>query len=91
MLRGKVAIVTGSTSGIGVGMAKAFAAEGADVVLNGFGEAPVLEQLRKDIAKEHGVKVTLSGDDQRGRIHTAEGEGARLIDRGCGGSCPRRF
>ena len=63
MLKGKVAIVTGSTSGIGLGIAKAFAAEGADVVLNGFGEAPALEQLRKDIAKEHGVKVSLSSAD----------------------------
>lgn len=63
MLKGKVAIVTGSTSGIGLGIAKALAAEGADVVLNGFGEAPALEQLRKDIAKEHGVTVSLSGAD----------------------------
>ena len=63
MLKGKVAIVTGSTNGIGLGIAKAFGAEGADVVLNGVGEAPALEHLRKDTAKEHGVKLSLSSAD----------------------------
>ncbi len=63
MLKGKVAIVTGSTSGIGLGIAKALAAEGADVVLNGFGDASAIDQLRKDIAKAHGVKVSYSGAD----------------------------
>ena len=63
MLKGKVAIVTGSTSGIGLGIAKALAAEGADVVLNGFGDASAIEQLRKDIAKAHGVKVSYSSAD----------------------------
>ena len=55
MLKGKVAIVTGSTSGIGLGIAKALAAEGADVVLNGFGDAAAIDQLRKDIAVRSGV------------------------------------
>jgi 3-hydroxybutyrate dehydrogenase len=63
MLKGKVAIVTGSTSGIGLGIARALAAEGAGVVLNGFGDAQAIEQLCKDIAKAHGVKVTHSGAD----------------------------
>ena len=63
MLKGKVAVVTGSTSGIGLGIAKALAADGADLVLNGFGEAQAIEQLRKDVAKEHGVKVTYSSAD----------------------------
>lgn len=63
MLKGKVAIVTGSTSGIGRGIAKALAADGADVVLNGFGEAPAIDKLRKEIAKAHGVNVSYSGAD----------------------------
>jgi NAD(P)-dependent dehydrogenase (short-subunit alcohol dehydrogenase family) len=45
MLKGKVAIVTGSTSGIGLGIARALAAEGADVLINGFGDAALIEKL----------------------------------------------
>jgi len=63
MLKGKVAIVTGSTSGIGLGIAKALAAEGIGLVLNGFGEAKAIEQLCKEIGKAHSVKVTYSGAD----------------------------
>jgi 3-hydroxybutyrate dehydrogenase len=63
VLKGKVAIVTGSTSGIGLGIAKALAAQGADLVLNGFGEADAIEKLRQEVAKAHGVKVSYSGAD----------------------------
>ena len=80
MMKGKVALVTGSTSGIGLGIAQALAAAGADLVLNGFGEAQAIEQLRQDVAKEYGVKVTYSGADMMkppeivGMIETATRE-----------------
>ncbi len=63
MLKGKVAVVTGSTSGIGLGMATAFAQQGADIVLNGFGDAAQIEALRAGLAKEHGVRVLYDGAD----------------------------
>jgi 3-hydroxybutyrate dehydrogenase len=65
-LRGKVAIVTGSTSGIGLGIARALAAEGASLLLNGFGGATEIEALRKDLAQRHGVAVGYSGADMTG-------------------------
>lgn len=63
MLKGKVAVVTGSTSGIGLGIATALAQSGADVVLNGFGDAGQIETLRTDMAKQHGVKVLYDSAD----------------------------
>lgn len=63
MLKGKVALVTGSTSGIGLGIATAFAQQGADIVLNGFGDAADIEKLRSELAKKHGVKVIYDGAD----------------------------
>ena len=62
-LSGKSALVTGSTSGIGEGIARAFAGAGANVMLNGFGDAAEIEKLRASIAKEFGVKVVYSGAD----------------------------
>jgi 3-hydroxybutyrate dehydrogenase len=62
-LTGKVAIVTGSTSGIGLGIASALAAQGADILLNGFGEAAAIEKLRQELAARHGGKVAYSGAD----------------------------
>ncbi|HUZ64185.1 MAG TPA: 3-hydroxybutyrate dehydrogenase [Acetobacteraceae bacterium] len=62
-LKGKVALVTGSTSGIGLGMARALAAEGAAIMLNGFGDAAEIDKTRKDLAAEFGVKVAYSGAD----------------------------
>ncbi len=63
MLKGKTAIVTGSTSGIGHGVAEAFAAAGANVVLNGFGDAAEIEKTRQAMAQKFGVKVGYSGAD----------------------------
>lgn len=63
MLKGKVALVTGSTSGIGLGIATAFAQQGADIVLNGFGDAAEIEKLRASLADKHGVKVIYDGAD----------------------------
>jgi 3-hydroxybutyrate dehydrogenase len=56
-LRGKVALVTGSTSGIGLGIARALAAEGADIAMNGFGAADAIEAMRSAIASEFGVRA----------------------------------
>ncbi len=62
-LKGKTALVTGSTSGIGLGIAQAMAAEGANVMLNGFGEAKEIEQIRQKIEKEYGVKALYNAAD----------------------------
>ncbi|MEE8501401.1 MAG: 3-hydroxybutyrate dehydrogenase [Kiloniellales bacterium] len=63
MAKGKNAIVTGSTSGIGLGIAQAFAEAGMNVILNGFGEAGEIEGIRAGIEKDHGVRVLYSGAD----------------------------
>src|SRR5580658_4459097 len=62
-LKGKVALVTGSTSGIGLGIAEALAAEGASIVLNGFGDAATIEALRASIEQKFGVKALYNGAD----------------------------
>jgi 3-hydroxybutyrate dehydrogenase len=62
-LTGKAAIVTGSTSGIGLGIARALAAAGADVMLNGFGDAAEIARLRDELEATHGVTVAHSGAD----------------------------
>lgn len=63
MLKGKSAVVTGSTSGIGLGIARALAGQGVNVMLNGFGEAAAIEKIRADLAAETGVMVLYSGAD----------------------------
>jgi 3-hydroxybutyrate dehydrogenase len=62
-LSARSAIVTGSTSGIGEGIARAFAGAGANVMLNGFGDAAEIEKLRAAIAVEFGVKVVYCAAD----------------------------
>jgi 3-hydroxybutyrate dehydrogenase len=63
MLKGKIAIVTGSTSGIGAGIAAALAAEGCDVMLNGFGDTAAIEKQRAGLAGEHGVRAGYTAAD----------------------------
>ncbi len=73
MLKGKVAIVTGSTSGIGLGIAKELAKLGADIVLNGFGDAGEIEKIRSGIERECGVRVAYDGADM------SKGEAVRSL------------
>ena len=63
MTKGKTAIVTGSTSGIGLGIAEAMAGAGMNVMLNGFGDAAEIEAARADLSARHDVKVGYHGAD----------------------------
>lgn len=63
MLTGKTALVTGSTSGIGKAIATRLAREGANVILNGFGDETEIEALRSGLEDEHSVKAGYSGAD----------------------------
>jgi len=63
MLNGKAAVVTGSTSGIGLAIARALAGAGANVVLNGFGDQAEIEKTRAAIEKEFKVKALYDGAD----------------------------
>ncbi len=74
----KAAVVTGSTSGIGLGIAQALARAGMDVTLNGFGDAAAIEKIRSDLAAETGVEVRYDGanlmkaEDAMGLVTRAE-------------------
>jgi 3-hydroxybutyrate dehydrogenase len=63
MLKGKTALVTGSTSGIGLGIAKALAAQGANVMLNGFGDIEAAQLEVAAVASPLGAKVSYHGAD----------------------------
>ena len=63
ILANKAALVTGSTSGIGLAIARAFAKEGASVMLNGFGDPAEIEAARRGIESEFGVRARHSGAD----------------------------
>lgn len=62
-LSGKSSIITGSTSGIGLGIARAFAASGMNVLLNGFGDRTEIDKMVLEIADEFGVKAAYSAAD----------------------------
>ncbi|MDE2258939.1 MAG: 3-hydroxybutyrate dehydrogenase [Betaproteobacteria bacterium] len=72
MLEGKTAIVTGSTGGIGLGIAKALAGAGARVMLNGLGDPAEIEALRSGIAQSTGVEVGFQGADMQRSGEIAE-------------------
>src|SRR5579864_3343151 len=82
ILDGKVALVTGSTSGIGLGIARALAAAGASVVLNGFGAAEEIAKTKDAIEADHGVKVVYSAADMTSPDAIAEMIAATLGDFG---------
>ena len=63
MLKGRSAVVTGSTSGIGLGIAEALAGQGANVLLNGFGDPAEIEKVRATLAEKHSVRVSYSAAD----------------------------
>ncbi len=63
MTEGRNAVITGSTSGIGLGIAEALAGAGMNVMLNGFGEADEIEAIRAGLERRHGVKVGYHGAD----------------------------
>ena len=72
MLKGKSVVVTGSTSGIGLAIARAFAKEGTNLTINGFGDKAAIEQERAGIEKEFGVKAIYSGADMTKPAEIAE-------------------
>jgi 3-hydroxybutyrate dehydrogenase len=72
MLKGKSVVVTGSTSGIGLAIARAFAKEGCNITINGFGDKAAVEKERAGIEKEFGVKCIYSGADMSKPAEIAE-------------------
>ena len=83
MFMGKTALVTGSTSGIGLGIAQTLAAQGASVILNGFGDAREIEHLRAGMAEMHGVRVRHDAADMS-RVEDIEAMMARALSEfGC--------
>lgn len=79
MLKNKVAIVTGSTSGIGLGIAKELAPLGADLVLNGFGDPGEIETVRSGLERENGIRVIYDAADMS-KEHAVRGLIARTIE-----------
>jgi 3-hydroxybutyrate dehydrogenase len=71
-LIGKSVVITGSTSGIGLGIARSFAAEGANIMLNGLGDADDIEKLRSGIESDYKVKVVYSPADMTRPVEIAD-------------------
>ncbi|HEX3407750.1 MAG TPA: 3-hydroxybutyrate dehydrogenase [Caulobacteraceae bacterium] len=71
-LKGQAAVVTGSTSGIGQALARSLAAEGVDIVLNGFGDAAAIEATRAQLASQAGVRVLYHGADMTSPAEIAD-------------------
>src|SRR5690349_1917030 len=82
MLDGRAALVTGSTSGIGLGIARALAAAGANVMLNGFGDAVEIAGIKDAIEADHGVKAGYSAADMTSPDEIAEMVAVTLADLG---------
>lgn len=72
MLKGKTALVTGSTSGIGLAIARALAKDGANVMINGFGDKDAIEKERAGLEKEFGIKARYSPADMTKPAEIAE-------------------
>jgi 3-hydroxybutyrate dehydrogenase len=83
MFKGKTALITGSTSGIGLGIARHFAAQGANIVLNGFGDAAEIEKLRQELATQHGVRVRYNGADMSRQADIEAMMAQALAEFGC--------
>jgi 3-hydroxybutyrate dehydrogenase len=83
MLNGKVALVTGSTGGIGLGIAQALARQGADLMLNGFGDPAAIDALVTRLTREHGVRVVHSGADMSRASEVTEMVAACAAQLGC--------
>ena len=80
-LKGKTALITGSTSGIGLGYAKVLASEGANVVINGFGDAAAIEAERKALEAASGARAIYLGHDltKPAEIEAMMGEAAKAF------------
>lgn len=76
MLKGKAAVVTGSTSGISLGFARALGAQGANIMLNGLGDRKAIEMLMEELCAQYHMGVDYSAADQiRGTSIRLDGGG----------------
>ncbi len=82
MLKDKAALVTGSTSGIGLAMARALAQAGADVMLNGLGEAAKIEETRAALAEETGRRIGYHGANMLKEAEIADAVAQTVADFG---------